>query len=353
MASQTCALCAAPAVLFCINDDAALCTSCDATIHAGNPLLARHERRPLAAACHHTESASEARPAVSDDVAVVPQFGAALTPTAPVTAVLAAQDEPAAAALLAPALVPCGAGLDDGLDFAADLLDLDLPLLDFDFKELCREDFADCVVPGPSCSLLEPPPPAAGATSSGSALASATSTYTACTSGGFGGGFHSSAAAGPLALGDTFMHTAPHQVPAALQPHAHSSMVPMAAAPAYPTYPAAYQPYSSSPFAAAAGGVVPQQLSHAAAYRPGAAAAPAPRRYASAPARHHPRGSLLGLDQQGEEDEAQLAREVERLRRLRAAKRASAKRTLGRAVRYQSRKAYAMVRPRIKGRFVR
>lgn len=57
-----CVLCQHEAAAFyCVNDDAHLCGSCDASVHGANPLLARHERRPLSAlACQAHECASAA-----------------------------------------------------------------------------------------------------------------------------------------------------------------------------------------------------------------------------------------------------------------------------------------------------
>ncbi|CAM0883608.1 unnamed protein product [Alopecurus aequalis] len=45
-----CAVCGGTAAVYCPADAAALCASCDAAIHAANPLSSRHERVPLAAA---------------------------------------------------------------------------------------------------------------------------------------------------------------------------------------------------------------------------------------------------------------------------------------------------------------
>ncbi|KQJ95789.1 zinc finger protein CONSTANS-LIKE 2 [Brachypodium distachyon] len=46
-----CAVCGvAAAVLYCAADAAALCTPCDAAIHAANPLASRHHRVPLSSA---------------------------------------------------------------------------------------------------------------------------------------------------------------------------------------------------------------------------------------------------------------------------------------------------------------
>lgn len=79
----TCALCAkAAATIYCVNDDATLCSSCDATFHS-NPLTLRHERRGLIvpkAELRATPSAADS----GDDAAVVPQF----TPVSPAAAPL-------------------------------------------------------------------------------------------------------------------------------------------------------------------------------------------------------------------------------------------------------------------------
>ncbi|KAG7672723.1 hypothetical protein NADE_001461 [Nannochloris sp. 'desiccata'] len=64
----SCALCySAKATVFCVNDDAALCSPCDVKFHS-NPLSARHERRPI---CVEAPCASAAEGSM--DAAVVPQ----------------------------------------------------------------------------------------------------------------------------------------------------------------------------------------------------------------------------------------------------------------------------------------
>jgi len=64
----SCALChSAKATIFCVNDDASLCSSCDVKFHS-NPLSARHERRPI---CVEAACASAAEGSM--DAAVVPQ----------------------------------------------------------------------------------------------------------------------------------------------------------------------------------------------------------------------------------------------------------------------------------------
>jgi hypothetical protein len=45
-----CAVCGGVAVVYCAADAAALCTPCDATVHAANLLASRHERVPIAMA---------------------------------------------------------------------------------------------------------------------------------------------------------------------------------------------------------------------------------------------------------------------------------------------------------------
>jgi CCT motif/B-box zinc finger len=70
----SCALChSAQAVVFCVNDDASLCGPCDTKFHS-NPLSARHERRPLSiveAPC--TSTAEGSVESWDDQAAVVPQ----------------------------------------------------------------------------------------------------------------------------------------------------------------------------------------------------------------------------------------------------------------------------------------
>ena len=45
-----CAVCGGAAVVFCVADAAALCSPCDAAVHAANLLASRHERVPLSMA---------------------------------------------------------------------------------------------------------------------------------------------------------------------------------------------------------------------------------------------------------------------------------------------------------------
>lgn len=81
MSPVSCMLCdAEPAVVYCVNDDANLCHACDVKCHSGNPLAARHERRPLApgaeleahsSACRSVGWRSEAS---AEDYAVVPEW---------------------------------------------------------------------------------------------------------------------------------------------------------------------------------------------------------------------------------------------------------------------------------------
>lgn len=97
--SVRCALCDEAAICFCVNDDAHLCAGCDVKMHSANPLLARHERRPISALACQAECASAApssAPATSHstdcDVGVVPQltFAApAVVPPAPAAPVVA------------------------------------------------------------------------------------------------------------------------------------------------------------------------------------------------------------------------------------------------------------------------
>lgn len=129
--SVRCALCDEAAVCYCVNDDAHLCTGCDVKMHSANPLLARHERRPISALACQAECASaapSAAPAASHstdcDVGVVPQ----LAPAAPVAVPL----PPAAPAAEPAAVAPLSAPLDLYEDSflgrsltTSDLLDLD------------------------------------------------------------------------------------------------------------------------------------------------------------------------------------------------------------------------------------
>lgn len=169
-----CALCQAEAAaVFCVNDDAHLCTSCDASVHASNPLLARHERRPLtalASAAGECASAAHGSPTSTDcaDVAVVPQLGGA----SPTVAVPEPQPAPKPAA---PAIMPHWAeaatpvpqqlaepspaplSLYEDSFFARSLTTSDLLDLDADDLELpgsmggsgfaCFDPLDDCVVP--------------------------------------------------------------------------------------------------------------------------------------------------------------------------------------------------------------
>lgn len=129
--SVRCALCDEAAVCYCVNDDAHLCTGCDVKMHSANPLLARHERRPLSALACQAECASaapSAAPAVSHntdcDVGVVPQ----LVPAAPVPAPMAAPAPVAEPAPVAPMAAPLDLYEDSFLGRSlttSDLLDLD------------------------------------------------------------------------------------------------------------------------------------------------------------------------------------------------------------------------------------
>lgn len=168
-----CALCQVEAAaFFCVNDDAHLCASCDASVHASNPLLSRHERRPLtalASVAGECASAAHGSPASTDcaDVAVVPQLGAT-SPAAPTP-----EAEPKPAVPLAPAPMPHWApaaapqpladpapgplSLYEDSFFARSLTTSDLLDLDADDLELpgsaagsgfaCFDPLDDCVVP--------------------------------------------------------------------------------------------------------------------------------------------------------------------------------------------------------------
>lgn len=81
--NSQCALCAkATATIYCVNDDASLCSSCDVKYHA-NPLAARHERRPLPALNEDGGSVAGCPSESFDDVAVVPQFDSAAPAAVP------------------------------------------------------------------------------------------------------------------------------------------------------------------------------------------------------------------------------------------------------------------------------
>ncbi|KAL4443767.1 hypothetical protein ABPG75_011504 [Micractinium tetrahymenae] len=285
-----CALCQAEAaVVFCVNDDAHLCTSCDASVHAANPLLARHERRPLTAlACAAGECASAAHgsPASTDyaDVAVVPQLGGTSPASAPVPEPQPEPQHAAPAAPLAPPPMPhwaepaapvpqqladCAPGplsLYEDSFFARSLTTSDLLDLDGDDLELpgsvagsgfaCFDPLDDCVVPSfGSADRFAPAAPAA---------------Y----------GQQSSFLKQPSYM--------PYMKPQVQQP---TKLVPLGGMAAVP----------------AAGPKPVAQLTDA------------------------------------EAEAARVQRHRERQRK---------KRAFGRTVRYQSRRAYAEIRPRIKGRFV-
>lgn len=139
-----CALCqTGAAAVYCVNDDANLCTECDASVHAGNPLLARHERRPLSAMACQAECASAACTAATDctdaDVCVVPQFGAAATPAAPAAAATKAEPEAAPLVLYEDAFLGRSLTTSDLLD----LDELELP----GCTSPSAFSFDDCVVP--------------------------------------------------------------------------------------------------------------------------------------------------------------------------------------------------------------
>jgi hypothetical protein len=110
--STSCAMCAQAATFYCAVDEAALCARCDAAVHA-NPVAARHVRRALAPA--RAAASAAAAPSASfswglDDAAVVPQ--------APPAALFAG---PAASPAAADSLFDdiFGAGAADLLDFEA------------------------------------------------------------------------------------------------------------------------------------------------------------------------------------------------------------------------------------------
>lgn len=67
--ARACVLCRAPAALYCRNDDAFLCSSCDLQVHGCSALLAGHDRMPcaaLAAAAASCDSGSAATASALD-----------------------------------------------------------------------------------------------------------------------------------------------------------------------------------------------------------------------------------------------------------------------------------------------
>lgn len=153
-----CALCLAqPAELYCKNDDANLCQACDASYHSSNPLAARHERVPLRQfspmECNSSAACSLlacSRAESDSDLAVVPDLTAAGGPvsTAPRSG-LAFDDAFLGGAGLAGPAFSSG----DLLDFAAGST-----LLDFDLNDLL--DFSD-PSPAPSSGGAAEQQPAA------------------------------------------------------------------------------------------------------------------------------------------------------------------------------------------------
>lgn len=149
-----CALCQVEAAaVYCVNDDANLCAGCDASVHAANPLLARHERRTLTALTCQAECASAAHgaPAASTattDVAVVPQFEAEVERVAAEPAVA-----PAPLTLYEDSFFSRSLSASDMLDLDSDELELPGGAAPFSFDPL-----VDCVVP----SFADDLAPAAG-----------------------------------------------------------------------------------------------------------------------------------------------------------------------------------------------
>lgn len=283
-----CALCQQEAAAFyCVNDDAHLCVGCDASVHAANPLLARHERRALSALACQAECASAANTSTTDaDVAVVPQlFNEEEHQTVEVTAAAAGEpifEQTKHAA--EPALAPAPLTLYEDSFFAHSLSASDMLDLDSDDLELpsagaaaafCFDPVEDCVVPSFADALR---PAGAGSdrflTASSSGLSST------------------------------------HQAPTTF----------------FSQQPSPYLPYVSQQHQASA--LVPLGNSMGSS----AVVAAKPR---AAPKQRTPEEEAA--------EAARLARHRERQRK---------KRNFGRAVRYQSRRAYAEIRPRIKGRFV-
>lgn len=269
-----CAMCQdEAATVYCVNDDAHLCASCDVSVHAANPLLARHERRQLS--CQAVECASAAHTSTSDDVAVVPQLFGAHSEFAP-PAFAPAPKEADAAAVVAPAPL----ALYEDSFFARNLTTSDL-LMDLEDDELelpggasfaSFDPLVDCVVPS-----FEAAP------SGGYLDASASSGFASQ---------HTTAFLPPY-LRQQQQQYQPQQYQQQQYQQQNNSLVPSFAAPA------------AAPMAAA---------------------------------RHAP---SKPVDPAAEALRVQHHREKQRK-----------KRAFGRAVRYQSRRAYAEIRPRIKGRFV-
>jgi hypothetical protein len=321
MAMTLCALCAAvPAAVFCANDDAALCGPCDASFHA-NPLTARHQRRPLAPAAP-AASAGSAPSDSADDVAVVPQCGPpAPAPRAPAPASTAG----AASTMFDDFFGAAAAFIDDPAEDAypapADFLSGDLadgedPLMCFRF---------DGVVPqhgGADLFTTAPPAPTAPA----------------------------------AAYYNPFIKPA---APAAAAPH--PMLVPQLEA----GEPAARAPLyldlddSEEEGAGGAGGRAPLAGPPAPRYLEDddeeeydddeerafrRVARRAPLSLATRARRGVDPAALPALG----EPEVQLTRE----QRVQRYKEKRARRNFRKTIRYQSRKAYAEIRPRIKGRFV-
>ena len=260
-----CALCQdEAAAVYCVNDDDAhLCGSCDVSVHAGNPLLARHERRQLS--CQAVECASAANTSCTDaDVAVVPQLGAAAgTESAPPAAASffgAAPKEAEAAAVVAPAPL----ALYEDSFFARSLTASDL-LMDMEDDELelpggasfaSFDPLVDCVVP------------------SFDATAGGSSYLDASASSGFGSSQHTTAFLPPYMRQQQYQQ----QQPAAL--------VPFGSAPAAPARLAAAKPVPSKPVDPAAEALRVQRhrekqrkkraFGRAVRYQVGAAALPLP-----------------------------------------------------------------------------
>jgi hypothetical protein len=144
-----CALCQIEAAaIYCVNDDAHLCASCDAATHSANPLLARHERRPLSAlTCQAAECASAAHggaapsAATDVDVAVVPQL--ATSPESGAAPLPKVDPEPAAPlTLYEDSFFARSLTTSDLLDLDSDELELPGSSAPFSFDPL-----VDCVVP--------------------------------------------------------------------------------------------------------------------------------------------------------------------------------------------------------------
>ncbi len=311
-------MCAQAATFYCAVDEAALCARCDAAVHA-NPVAARHVRRALAPA--RAAASAAAAPSASfswglDDAAVVPQ-----APPAAPFALHAVAVSPAAADSLFDDIFGAGA--------AADLLDFEAA--------------------APRAGAAFEPAPPAGALRAPARLADdfMVPQMVMMEGGDLGVGDVSYLEAeeddafegGDFEAGD--FEADDFEADAVPAPFAYA---PRARAPSRPAMSDAPSE-SSDDFVAFASdsddeAFVPAPRRRG--FRAGGGAAGA--RKARRGGRDAPRARALAPA----EPEVELTRE-ERVARYREKR---ARRNFRKTVRYASRKAYAEVRPRIKGRFV-